>query len=317
MFPDFDYSALDDPTFKEDAVREEIIAPILRRAGYKPTGALRVQRSKPLTHPFVMIGSKKHPVTIVPDYTLFHEDRPLMILDGKRPTEDIIRSIHVEQAYSYAIHPEIRCRVFGLCNGRQLSLFHTERSEPLFLVGISELDARWEEVSRLFSPKILKTPEILDFKPDLGLHAHRVGLKEGTIIKFERYQLQAIGTLGEHDWTVCSTGSVSDRAHMISFDLDIHTLKSILAALPDEDRLGILGALRRSPFQADLELQITIDCTAALGPRIEGEYEPFAPFRVIDVLSSLYDPTVVRTGLTGAVLSEEMPDRVFRLSRHY
>ena len=83
MLSDFDFSALDDPTFKEDAVREEIIAPILRRAGYRPTGPLRVQRSQPLKHPFVMIGSKKHPVSIVPDYTLFHEDRALMILDAK------------------------------------------------------------------------------------------------------------------------------------------------------------------------------------------------------------------------------------------
>jgi predicted RNA-binding Zn-ribbon protein involved in translation (DUF1610 family) len=66
MFTDFDFSALDDPTFKEDAVREEIFAPILRRAGYTPTGSMRVQRSKPLTHPFVMIGSKKHPVSVIP-----------------------------------------------------------------------------------------------------------------------------------------------------------------------------------------------------------------------------------------------------------
>ena len=45
MFAGFDFSALDDPTFKEDAVREEIIAPLLRRAGYRPAGVLRVQRT--------------------------------------------------------------------------------------------------------------------------------------------------------------------------------------------------------------------------------------------------------------------------------
>ena len=129
MFTDFDFSALDDPTFKEDAVREEIIAPILRRAGYTPTGSMRVQRSKPLTHPFVMIGSKKHPVSVIPDYTLFHDDRALMILDAKKPSEEIVNSIHVEQAYSYAIHPEVRCQIYGLCNGRHLSFFNIGRSE--------------------------------------------------------------------------------------------------------------------------------------------------------------------------------------------
>ena len=53
-----------------------------------------------------------------------------MILDAKRPSEEIVNSVHVEQAYSYAIHPEVRCKIYGLCNGRQLSLFHTERAEP-------------------------------------------------------------------------------------------------------------------------------------------------------------------------------------------
>jgi predicted type IV restriction endonuclease len=161
MFSEFDFSALDDPAFKEDAVREEIIAPILRRAGYKAIGPHRVQRSQPLKHPFVMIGSKKHAVTIIPDYTLFHNYRPPMILDAKRPSEEVVDSVHVEQAYSYAIHPEVRCKVYVLCNGRQLSLFHTERDKPIFVIETSKIDERWEEVSKHFSQPILETPEIL------------------------------------------------------------------------------------------------------------------------------------------------------------
>lgn len=77
MFENFDFGVLDDPRFKEDAVREEIVAPILRRLGYQPSGKARVQRSKTLTHPFVMIGVRKHPVSIVPDYTLFYDEKPI------------------------------------------------------------------------------------------------------------------------------------------------------------------------------------------------------------------------------------------------
>ena len=117
MFEDF--TVLDDPSFKEDAVREELIAPLLRRLGYLPTGRLRVVRSKPLTHPFVMIGSKKYPVKIVPDYTLMVDEEALLVLDAKAPSEPIIKSHHVEQAFSYAIHPEIRSSTYGLCNGRE------------------------------------------------------------------------------------------------------------------------------------------------------------------------------------------------------
>src|SRR5713101_7636439 len=71
MFTDFDFSVLDTPDFKEDAVREEIIAPIIRRLGYRPGGPMQVLRSKSLIHPFVMIGSKRHAVNIIPDYTLY------------------------------------------------------------------------------------------------------------------------------------------------------------------------------------------------------------------------------------------------------
>jgi len=64
MLDDFNFSAVDQPSFKEDAVREEIITPILHALGYKATGDLRIKRSKKLIHPFVMIGSKKHKINI-------------------------------------------------------------------------------------------------------------------------------------------------------------------------------------------------------------------------------------------------------------
>jgi hypothetical protein len=314
VLSDFDFSALDDPTFKEDAVREEIIAPILRCAGYRPTGPLRVQRSQPLKHPFVMIGSKKHPVSIVPDYTLFHEDRALMILDAKNPSEEIVNSIHVEQAYSYAIHPEVRCEIYGLCNGRHLTFFHTSRSQPLFVIATSEVGARWDEVSKYFSPAILKTPEILSFHADFGMHAYRAGMREGMLFSFEGYHLQLILKLDEHLWTVESTCSVNDREHMISFDLDACALDKILAALSSEDRARVRDALKRAPFQADLEAQVNADLTALLGSPIQGPYELFAPFRVVDVSASRYDSAAVRTPHPDG-LPSGMPDYVFRLSK--
>jgi len=66
MFEDFDFSALKKPSFKEDAVREVIIALILKKAGYLPTGDLSVERSKTLVQSFVMIGSEKHRVNAIP-----------------------------------------------------------------------------------------------------------------------------------------------------------------------------------------------------------------------------------------------------------
>ncbi|HEX9201247.1 MAG TPA: hypothetical protein VF865_16935 [Acidobacteriaceae bacterium] len=315
MFPNFEFSALDDPTFKEDAVREEIIAPILRRAGYRATGPLRVQRSQTLKHPFVMIGSKKHPVTIIPDYTLFHNDRMLMILDAKRPSEGIVNSVNVEQAYSYAIHPDVRCKVYGLCNDRQLSLFHTERYKPILVIDTSEINERWEDVSKLFSPAVLETPEIIDFHPDFGLHANKAGIPEGTLLSFVGYHLQLVQKLDQHFWTVTSTCSVNEREYMISFDMDDYALDKVLLGLPVEHRIRVREALNRGPFQADLEAQVIIDCSTLLGPKTKGSHEIFAPFRVVNVLSSRYDSTVVKTPHPDG-LPPDTPSWVFRLSKH-
>jgi hypothetical protein len=151
---DFDFSVLNEASFKEDAVREEIVAPLLKAIGYRPVGRYRVVRSKALSHPFVRIGSRKFAAKIIPDYTLYVDDKPVAVLDAKEPSADIIRSAHVEQAYSYAVHPEIRCETFGLCNGRRLTIFSTT---DLKLVGDFSLEHKrdWIEICDLLSPILL------------------------------------------------------------------------------------------------------------------------------------------------------------------
>jgi len=57
MFSDFDYSILDDPEFKEDSVREELIVPLIKELGYSASGENKVIRSRQLKHPFISIGS--------------------------------------------------------------------------------------------------------------------------------------------------------------------------------------------------------------------------------------------------------------------
>ena len=61
----------DDTRIKEDWVREEVTFPLLIRLGYSSTaGTNRIIRSRPLSHPFVMIGTTNKPVTLIPDYLL-------------------------------------------------------------------------------------------------------------------------------------------------------------------------------------------------------------------------------------------------------
>lgn len=127
---DFDFSVIDSKTFKEDSVREEIILPILKVLGYAASGENRILRSKALEHPFLTVGSKNKPITLIPDYLLTVGGNFTFVLDAKAPGEEIKSGRNFEQVYSYAVHPEIRVELFALCNGASLSCLRYTRRSP-------------------------------------------------------------------------------------------------------------------------------------------------------------------------------------------
>ena len=118
---DFDSGLLDCDGFGEDSVREEIILPMLRGLGYSHSKPNKIIRSKKLLHPFVSIGSARKNIYLVPDYLLEVNDRYAWILEAKAPKEEILKTKHVEQAYSYAMHSEIRVPYFSYVMVENLS----------------------------------------------------------------------------------------------------------------------------------------------------------------------------------------------------
>lgn len=290
MFETFDFAALDDPSFKEDAVREEILAPILREVGYRPSGPLRVQWSKALVHPFVMIGSQKHRVSIVPDYTLFADSTPLMVLDAKAPGQSVVKSRHVEQVYSYAIHPEVRCEHYGLCNGRELVVYSIHRWKPLFQISIKDVDSRWEEVLQYLHPKFLLMPDLRDFADDWGLHARRAGIKSHVALVFVGYYLQDINKVEENLYTSASSHEEGGRDFIVSFDYNSRILEQMLAAIPSDVSTRIRDQLTRQPFKIELEGKIRSTLRGTLGDLTEGVFEFFVPIKVSEVSDVVFDP---------------------------
>lgn len=148
----FDFGLLDLQGFKEDSVREEIVLPILNALGYAASGPNKIIRSKPLEHPFLTVGSKKKPVTLIPDYLLTVAGNFTFVLDAKGPDEEIKTGPNVEQVYSYAIHPEIRVAQFALCNGREFILFDIHQKEPILFFPVSEIQYHWEELEKYLAP---------------------------------------------------------------------------------------------------------------------------------------------------------------------
>ena len=150
LFESINFKTLaDNPNFKEDSVREVIILPILKALGYNESN---IVRSQSLKHPFLKIGSKKRPVTLVPDYLLKVEDNYAWVLDAKSPKEEIKTGDNVAQVYSYSIHPEIRTKFFALCNGLAFSLFRQDEQEPILYFELADIADYWEKLSDYLSP---------------------------------------------------------------------------------------------------------------------------------------------------------------------
>jgi 16S rRNA G966 N2-methylase RsmD len=151
LFSDFDFSSLDSPNFKEDSVREDLIMPILKELGYSSQSENKIIRSKKVRHPFVTVGAKELPLTNFPDYLLEVGGKYAWVIDAKAPNEDIKTGKNVEQAYFYAIHPEIRVPIYALCNGREFIAFDVH-GETLIYFSLSEIEKHWHKLQDLLSP---------------------------------------------------------------------------------------------------------------------------------------------------------------------
>ena len=141
----FDFAALENEDFKEDSVRELIVAPLLKSLGFvikndKKPNALEMVLSK-TSKTQIQIGSNKTINTdLTPDYMLFVEGKTQSILDAKAPHVKIHKDSKAErQVKSYLLaYPSA---YYALCNGRILALFEANRQSLLEEFSCEELFA--------------------------------------------------------------------------------------------------------------------------------------------------------------------------------
>lgn len=282
----FEFEVLDDPDFKEDSVREEIISPIIKAVGYGLTKPSKIIRSKPIKHPFVSIGSARKKITCIPDYLFEVNDRYAWILEAKGPNENILEGKHVEQAYSYAIHSEIRVPLFALCNGREFALYHISEYKPLLHFNMRSIAKYFDNLKRYISPKnVLEA----DFKlaKDFGLHLKRLGFHEFKSLVFPDVP---IGFIGQLDPDLFTTGSgikteEGDR-YVMSFDFGVKILNQLTGKIPDE-AIDLLmkreEGHRKNVEFSDGVFRVNIDCR--VGDELqENSDEIFLPFIINRVL---------------------------------
>ena len=283
---DFDFSVLEDSEFKEDAVREEVVAPLLKALGWRATGAHRIVRSRPLTHPYYTIGSVKRKVNIIPDYLLCLGDRIVGVIDAKAPGEAIDDPAHVSQAYSYAVHSEVRVDWFGLCNGHELAMYHVAdaSNEPRLRVELKALDsATWQAVMRILLPDHMN-PDHDKYDKDFGIHILRLGISEDTDLLFPNVLIAAIGRTFESEYTISARPREDTVTYCASFDFTRSLYDKLLAYLPSGVTETVSQQLAGHPagvsfhgYQPEVTILARVN---KFSDMIESKREHFVPFTV-------------------------------------
>ncbi len=244
----FDFSVLDDSEYKEDSVREDIVAPLLRALGYSSSGYARMVRSRTLEHPYVQYGVKKKPITIIPDYLLLVNEQPRWVLDAKAPTEPVDELEHVAQAYSYAIHHEVKAAWYAICNGHELIVFNVADIAPRLRIGLRDLKERWQEVVNLLFPPAMAHAPDHPFAKDFGIHLMRLGIPETTDLVFPGSPVRKIARIAEDLYTGFGINPHSEgNEYAVSYDFDSSLFERLLSLLPPAQAKEIADHLRGEP----------------------------------------------------------------------
>ena len=293
MYSEFDFSLLDDPDFKEDSVREELIVPLIKYLGYSPSGSSRVIRSKALVHPYVSIGSHPRKISIIPDYVFLANGKPLWILDAKSPTEDVLKSSHVEQAYSYAIHPEIRADMYALCNGREFALYETRKFEPILHFKLSEIEPMREKLFRILNSEIQGNPELVNYAPDFGVYLRRIGAVDN--MRFVALSCRSCFIAKVEDGRYTTITSIPDDVNMaMSLDFSEEMLNKLLSFQPAELAEATLQALKRQPYHFSIDPAVSEFKFGVVGHLtnevINNTEESYIPFEVEEFTKFLMLP---------------------------
>lgn len=134
--------------YKEQDIREEVIAPIVKLLGYEKNSDYEVEReeSYKANELFIKIGSRERQKL---DYLCNIRKNNFWLIEAKNGESKEISQEQLEQAYFYSIHPKVNCRYFAVTNGWLFNLYdrnkflsddNSDIFTPIFSIKHSELE---------------------------------------------------------------------------------------------------------------------------------------------------------------------------------
>jgi hypothetical protein len=174
----------------ETDVRAEVAEPLLAALGYRRGTSNDISRELSLTYARQSLGRKKPtdpPLRGRADYVLSVLGAARWVLETKAPHEPIDADA-IEQAITYARHPEVSAAYAAILNGIRFTVHHTSQAsaeKPLIDLSISDAGSLATQLAGLLSPAAIRrdcTPPIVDLARPLaaGLRS-RVPIRGGLI----------------------------------------------------------------------------------------------------------------------------------------
>ena len=141
----------------ETDIREELAAPLLSTLGYERNTSNDILRERSLRYDRVFLGRKKDndpPLRGRADYILNVTGVARWAFEIKAPDQELTIDA-VEQAISYARHPEVSASYAALTNGRMFLLFRaSQRSDeqPIVSLQVQSVQQLADELSEVLGP---------------------------------------------------------------------------------------------------------------------------------------------------------------------
>lgn len=154
----------------ETDVREEVAAPLLALLGYERGTVNDILRELSISYDRNFLGRKKNndpPLRGRADYVLSVTGAGRWVLEIKSPSESITKDA-IDQAISYARHPEVSATYAVVLNGRRLVVVHnTQRSidAPIVDIEVTSPENLAATLVSLLSPSAIRrdcSPPVVD-----------------------------------------------------------------------------------------------------------------------------------------------------------